>query len=190
MKGSGLTVDSEVNNGKVKEVIPEDFSGIVDHLKSEPTVFEVTPEVTTSKLSSPRKRKHVEYKEIIDDNFVIEVVDQDLGGECSIADHDYVTKKPRLAEQVTTCKASQISSTTPSKVTSTQKSVDRYRERRDKNNEASRRSRQIRKQKFAEMDIEASQLEVKNEALRKKIVELEALAKTMKAVLIKKMTEK
>ncbi|XP_045210121.2 thyrotroph embryonic factor-like [Mercenaria mercenaria] len=190
MKGSSLAVDSEVDNGEVKETIPTDFSGIISHLNTEPAVFEVTPEVVTSTSSSLRKRKHVDYEEVVVDDFVINVVDQPIDGECSMADHDYVSKKPRLAEPVTTVKASHVTSSIQSKVTPTYKSTDKYRERRDKNNEASRRSRQIRKQKFIEMDSEANDLEVKNEALRKKIIELEALAKTMKAMLIKKMTDK
>lgn len=190
LKGSNIAIDSGVNNGKVKENIPEDFSGIIDHLNSEPIVFEVSPEVVSSNISSPRKRKHVEYEEVSNDDFVIEVVDQNFGVECTVVDHDYVTKKPKLAEEVTTSKASKQTSTTRSKVTSAPNGVDKYRERRDKNNEASRRSRQIRKNKFVEMDKEANDLESRNESLRKKIIELEALAKTMKAMLIKKMTDK
>jgi lipopolysaccharide export system protein LptA len=75
-------------------------------------------------------------------------------------------------------------------VESRSKSKDKYRERRDKNNAASKRSREIKKQKYIEMDKEADTLEIKNEALRKKIVELEELAKFMKAELIRKMTSK
>lgn len=188
-KGSIPAVDSVVDNGKVKEIIPTDFSGIITHLTAEPTVLNAEPEVVTS-TSSLRKRKHVEYEEMTVDNFVINVVDQFDSSELVVADHDYVSKKPKLAEDVTDEKTSRATSTSQLKDAPSKKPVDKYRERRDKNNEASRRSRFIRKQKYVEMDKEANKLEVKNEALRKKIVELEELAKTMKAILIKKMTEK
>jgi len=59
-----------------------------------------------------------------------------------------------------------------------------------KNNIASKRSREQRKQKFAEMDDEAEKLEIENERLRIKIVELEKMAKEMKAVLVAKMAGK
>lgn len=174
----------------MKEEIPEDFSGIISHLTAEPTVVEAAPEVVPSS-SSLGKRKRAEYETMVIDDFVITVTDQSLSSECLIADHDYVTKKPKLDGQVTPLKVSHVTSTIQSGDEAlASKPLDKYRERRDKNNEASRRSRLIRKQKYQEMDQEANELEVKNEALRKKIVELEALAKTMKAILIKKMTEK
>lgn len=131
-------------------------------------------------VTSISKRIHV--KEI--DNIVN--ID-DIGHELSMSDHDYVTKKPKLA-----LPAGVLDSLTsaPQNVVPKVTEISRYRERRDKNNEASRRSRQTRKLKYKEMDEEADILIVKNEALRRKIAELEELAKIMKATLIQKMTAK
>lgn len=68
--------------------------------------------------------------------------------------------------------------------------VDKQSLRRIKNNIASKRSREQRKQKIVDMDSEAEQLIVANEALRKKIIELENLAKEMKELLVAKMAGK
>lgn len=194
-------VDSSVDNEVVNEKL--DFSGIVSHLDAEATVTVEVPVMEPSiHTSSLRKRKRVDYKEMENDIVnVIDVSDMDLGLECTVSDHDYVTKskKPRLATvqcdapaaaDVFLALAVSQTATKSAPSTSTHKPVTKYRERRDKNNEASRRSRQIRKEKFVEMDKEAEILEVRNDELRKKIVELEAMAKTMKAMLIQKMTEK
>lgn len=191
MKGSNVAVSSDVDNGIMKGTVPTDFSGIISHLKAEPTVVEATPEITTSTTSSVYKRKYVECEQMIVDDYVVDLDGISYDGECSVADHDYVTKKLKLAIPVTTVKeVPQVASTSQLQVAPVYKSANRYRERRDKNNLASRRSREIRKQKYVSMDQEADELVIRNEALRKKIIELEALAETMKAVLIKKMTEK
>lgn len=185
-----MAVSSDVDNGIMKGTLPTDFSGIISHLEAEPTAVEATPDITTSTPSSVRKRKCVEDEQMVIDDYVVNVDGVSYEGECSVADHDYVTKKPKLTNPVMTVKASQMTSTSQLQVAPVYKSVNKYRERRDKNNLASRRSREIRKLKYVGMDQEADELEIRNEALRKKIIELESLAKTMKAVLIKKMTEK
>ncbi|GFO30094.1 transcription factor protein [Plakobranchus ocellatus] len=68
--------------------------------------------------------------------------------------------------------------------------VDKQSIRRHKNNIASKRSREQRKQKFSDLDREAEELVTANEALRQKIVELEKMAKEMKAALVAKMSGK
>lgn len=65
--------------------------------------------------------------------------------------------------------------------------LDKQSIRRIKNNVASKRSREQRKNKFLAMDKEAEDLEVRNAELREKIVELERLAADMKAKLVAKM---
>ncbi|XP_076437297.1 uncharacterized protein LOC143276584 [Babylonia areolata] len=67
---------------------------------------------------------------------------------------------------------------------------DRSRSRREKNNVASKRSREIRKQKFAGMEEEAERLIVDNARLEKRVAELERLAKQMKEILVAKMAGK
>ena len=65
----------------------------------------------------------------------------------------------------------------------------KYLERRRKNNIASRRSRETRKQKFASMDKQAEELEAKNAELRVKVAELEKLTKLMKDTLIQQLAK-
>lgn len=68
--------------------------------------------------------------------------------------------------------------------------TDKHTMRRIKNNVASKKSREQRKQKFADLDLEASLLIEANEKLRQKIVELEKASKEMKAMLVSKMIGK
>jgi len=63
----------------------------------------------------------------------------------------------------------------------------RYLERRKKNNIASKRSRETRKNKFVEMDVETHNLEKANEELRKRIEQLESLTKQMKEALVARL---
>jgi len=63
----------------------------------------------------------------------------------------------------------------------------KYLERRKKNNIASKRSREIRKNKFLEMDEEAVKLEKSNEELKKRIDQLESLTKRMKEALVARL---
>ncbi|XP_052804999.1 uncharacterized protein LOC128234666 [Mya arenaria] len=201
MQDSDQAAVSAVNMGDVNGKL--DFSGITSHLDTEPAVT-ITEIPTPSVGHALKKRKFVEYSEGDDaDVDVITVkIDEgpvDLGPEVAEADHDYVVRKKQklatiadfdpTAVEVIDSSASECRSA-PVHVSTSGRGKDKYRERRDKNNEASRRSRQIRKNKFKDMDKEADELEHKNETLRKKIVELEAMAKTMKAMLIQKMTAK
>jgi hypothetical protein len=64
----------------------------------------------------------------------------------------------------------------------------KYLERRKKNNVASKRSREIRKTKFMEMDDQAAVLEKANEELRGKIEQLERLTVAMKEALVAKLS--
>lgn len=67
---------------------------------------------------------------------------------------------------------------------------EKYVERRQKNNIASRRSRETRKQKHLEMEMKADELEKRNTELREKVAELEKLTKEMKEVLVQKLAGK
>ena len=64
----------------------------------------------------------------------------------------------------------------------------KYLERRKKNNLASKRSRETRKNMFADMETQAEQLEKSNDDLRRRIVELERLTQQMKAVLVERLS--
>lgn len=194
------TVGSTVDTADLEEEKELDFSVLNANLDSEPsfsfpTVHEIPAPSSTQSL---RKRKLVDYSEITHDDVSVDT--SDLGPKTDVSDHDYVMrKKQRLAstavvaepviEVIITNDDDEDSFVTPSMPTSSKRSKTKYRERRDKNNEASRRSRQIRKDKYKLMDLEADELEVKNEALRKKIVEMEAMAKIMKDMLIQKMAK-
>jgi len=67
------------------------------------------------------------------------------------------------------------------------KAADKYTERRRKNNVASRRSRETRKQKFVAMEEQAAQLTISNRELRKKVEELEKMTKKMKEILVQRL---
>jgi hypothetical protein len=64
----------------------------------------------------------------------------------------------------------------------------KYLERRKKNNIASKRSRETRKNKFVEMDEQSTLLEHANERLRARIKELESLTRRMKDALVAKLS--
>jgi len=108
----------------------------------------------------------------------------------STIDHcDYTKKRPRLSVSTSEMSDSDAESTVSSvsyqsvPLTSAERKV----QRRIKNNIASRRSRETRKQKFSAMEEEAMELERKNKELTQKVMELETLAKQMKAVLVKRL---
>ena len=178
---------------EVKDTV--DFSGILTNLKEEASIFTMSQAevVSSSTLDQSRKRK-LAVSEVVEgpgDYVTVNVMDLEQLPDSSTSDHDYVSKKPRLEStsyEIESPSPVVIASSSSTETSTTPKT--KYRERRDKNNAASRRSRQIRKMKYVEMEGEADILEANNENLRKKIVELEKLAKFMKAELIKKMTEK
>ncbi|KAK7466811.1 hypothetical protein BaRGS_00037078 [Batillaria attramentaria] len=118
-------------------------------------------------------------------------------------DHDYVAKRPRMStliEEASVEEAEEEEESvflppafTPLPSTSQTTSAplkDKYRNRREKNNIASKRSRDTRKRKFADMEAEADRLQTENARLETRIVELERLAKQMKEILVAKMAGK
>lgn len=178
------------------------------------TSFEPTPtpipepSVTNEKPSRKRKKKAKSDDSVTTSLYEIpestkallkSTVDRKLLG-----DHDYSVKRQKLnavsppvaTNSGSSAQASLVSNVevTDNCVTSSTEStstpVDKQSQRRIKNNVASKRSREQRKQKFVDMDQEAEELVVRNESLRKKIIELEALAKDMKVKLVAKMTGK
>jgi len=64
----------------------------------------------------------------------------------------------------------------------------RYLERRRKNNAASKRSRETKKNRMAEMEVQAVNIEQENEDLRVRIAELDRLTKLMKSMLVQKVS--
>lgn len=69
-------------------------------------------------------------------------------------------------------------------------SDDKYRQLRDRNNEASRKSRATRKARENELNSNASQLEAINRRLIVKAEELEKMVNDMRQALLKLMTKK
>lgn len=80
----------------------------------------------------------------------------------------------------------------PSKRTrlASDESCDRYRELRDKNNEASRKSRQNRKAREGEMKEYAAKLERDNQTLKIKADEMERLVKKLREALLEAVVRK
>jgi hypothetical protein len=64
----------------------------------------------------------------------------------------------------------------------------RYLERRRKNNAASKKSREMKKNRMADMEQQAVHIEQGNECLRERIVELDRLTKLMKSLLVQKVS--
>jgi seryl-tRNA synthetase len=65
-----------------------------------------------------------------------------------------------------------------------------YRECREKNNEASRRSRMNKKAKESEMAVKAIKLERDNKILKMKVEELEKLVTSMRTALLRSALKK
>jgi len=127
-----------------------------------------------------------------------------------VVDHDYSAKRPRVSEPAdqsvedvflppTTplSPAPTAPSPAPSVAASPAHSTasgsgteDKYRLRREKNNVASKRSRETRKRKFVDMEAECEQLVVENARLEARITKLEDLAKRMQKILVAKMAGK
>lgn len=170
-----------------------DFSRILTSLKEEADAFTIpSTEVVTSSTPDLTRKRRLAEPEVVEEPFIgniitVDMMDTEQVPDSSTSDHDYVIKKPRLVST-----SYEIASPVPisSTIESSTTPRTKYRERRDKNNAASRRSRQIRKNKYVQMEVEADELVLKNDKLRSKIVELEKLAKFMKAELIKQMTKK
>ncbi|KAH9494832.1 hypothetical protein Btru_017937 [Bulinus truncatus] len=155
----------------------------------------------SSSTDRHRKRKlaKISQKEtVIKTNlFEIPVKVEDILVLDTYLDHDYTAKQMKLSQN---CDQAVVSSRKSSDCVNNEFSLelpveengitDKQAVRRMKNNVASKRSREQRKQKFVEMDQEAEQLIIANENLRKKIVELELLAQQMKAELVAKMSGK
>lgn len=68
--------------------------------------------------------------------------------------------------------------------------LSQYRECREKNNEASRRSRMNKKAKESEMTIRAIELERDNRILKMKVEELEKLVTSMRSALLRSAMKK
>jgi len=179
-------------------------------IPEEPTQTFLKPEVN----KTSRKRKALAKSAAVETSLfkIPEVISNDLTAAHQ-ADHDYMITsqgatssseeigKSNIKKPKQTPKRRRVSSTTSneSDVSSTSSMldledldtpVDKQTIRRIKNNIASKRSREQRKTKLSEMEIEAETLIVRNEELRNKIVELEKLAKEMKELLVAKMSGK
>ena len=114
-------------------------------------------------------------------------------------DHDYSSKRPRMSPTTEVSSVEKVEEVflppAPSPAPSTsytneEPTEDKYRHRREKNNIASKRSREIRKKKFVDMEQEAERLISENARLELRVVELEELAKKMKEILVAKMAGK
>ena len=98
-------------------------------------------------------------------------------------DHnDYTSKRPRFSS---TNSDSDVSCDDPVLY-----KERKYVERRNKNNIASKRSRETRKQKYVNMEDKANQLELENKELDLRVREMEKLTKKMKDILVKRMAVK
>lgn len=153
--------------------------------------------------SRKRKAEPENTKQIKTSMFEISVHESDSTTTDPQLDHDYTAKRQRLSptsgdgakrgakEKANIIVASEASTSLDAEVLCSEEAMtDKQAMRRMKNNVASKKSREQRKQKFADLDQEAEKLIIVNEELRQKISELEKLAQEMKAQLVAKMTGK
>lgn len=103
----------------------------------------------------------------------------------SPADHLTYSKRRRLSSE----SVEDDTADTPGPgVSADQDHDDKYRERRRKNNIASRRSRELRKQKMETTEQRAQELEKENKQLRARVEELERTTRLMKDLLLQRLT--
>lgn len=152
-------------------------------------VSPLTPATTTTTTapspapSTASRKRSASALEDTDDSVFISTKDH--------CDYTIKLKRPRLSTVSSEVSDSDAESTISSvssmsaAVTPTERKV----QRRIKNNVASRRSRETRKQKFSSMEEEAMDLERKNKELSQKVIELETLAKQMKAILVQRLAK-
>jgi len=106
-----------------------------------------------------------------------------------IPDHNYsfVNQKRQKFDESTTSES--CSGTEAEQLPRGAVKTTKYLERRKKNNIASKRSRETRKNRFLEMEVQANELESENDKLRDRIEKLEKLTQQMKEVLVKRLTK-
>lgn len=106
-----------------------------------------------------------------------------------IPDHNYsfVNQKRHKFDEWTTSESCSGNEAEQPPRTTTR--TTKYMERRKKNNIASKRSRETRKNRFLEMEVQANELESENDKLRDRITKLEKLTQQMKEVLVKRLTK-
>ncbi|XP_076456150.1 uncharacterized protein LOC143290521 isoform X2 [Babylonia areolata] len=115
-------------------------------------------------------------------------------------DHDYSTKRARLSPTPTPspatvcvesadehCLVPEVSSISPGPSTSGTSECDKRKQRREKNNIASKRSREIRKKKFQNMEGEEKRLCEENARLERLVEQMEQMAQKMKETLVTKL---
>lgn len=159
--------------------------------KNSPATVNQTDEVTT-KSKRATKRAHQDPPDSTSSGSLKKLV-LSMGVN---HDHDDYTKKVEVVTAISDSETSSVTSTTTMASCSTTVTEgqttpsNKYKIRREKNNVASRRSRQTRKQKFVDMEDRSEILEKENAELRKKIDMMEALAKSLKQHLVSKMVAK
>lgn len=140
----------------------------------------LTPDPST--LEQP---KLVRDDETVQEIVILEIpedVASSLDDEYNV-DHSYSTIKSTAKRKYTP----PVEEETEVQVEPVVKKSYKYMERRKKNNIASKRSREARKNKFVEMDGRTEELEHANDMLRKKIAQLEILTRKMKEALTERL---
>lgn len=106
-----------------------------------------------------------------------------------IPDHNYSFVNPKRQKFDDSMTSESCSGTEAEQPPRTVVRTTKYLERRKKNNIASKRSRETRKNRFVEMEVQANELETENDKLRDRITKLEKLTQQMKEVLVKRLTK-
>lgn len=179
-----------------------EHNSFLDQLKDEGLQMEPFPDASENAEATTTPSLKRSFDEMEAESTDLDVLTARVGLPATPnLDHDYSSKRPRMSAPAATEMSSvqEISLTPPPAPSPTPSTSftfaepvedNKVRHRREKNNIASKRSREIRKQKFVGMESEADRLIVENEHLEKRVAQLEKLAKKMREILVAKMAGK
>lgn len=144
--------------------------------------FELSPSTNEEKPRSSKGKRRNSSKYDSDEEFTLPVRKSRKKSVSVTEDEEEVVKakRPRAAS---TAKRGERTASTSSE-------SDRYRELRDRNNEASRKSRLTRKAREQELSKQAEVLTKENRVLKVKVDEMESLVKKLREALLHSMMNK
>lgn len=144
--------------------------------------FELSPSPSEENPRSTRRRRTTSSKYDSDEDFTVPSRKSPKKALTSISEEedDVKVKRPR----------SSASGRRGERTVSTSSESDRYRELRDRNNEASRKSRLTRKARETELGKQAEVLTRENRVLKVKVDEMENLVKKLREALLQSMMNK
>lgn len=145
--------------------------------------FVLSPPSSEENLKSTRRRRTTSSKYDSDEEFTLPIRKARKKSASTIHEEEdevVLSKRPRTTS----------SGRRRERTLSSASESDRYRELRDRNNEASRKSRLTRKAREQELGKQAEALTKENQALKVKVEEMETLVKKLREALLQSMMKK